>query len=211
MLENEGYELVDGVYQKNIKGFGLDRLSGNNYKFTIAGGSTDHPAYAMFLKAQEILNSVGFDVKVVTSQTALSDLSAGKLAIWAAAWSSTIDPDMYQVYHIDSQASSTSNWGYKQIKAGKDTEAYEEEYAIITELSELIDQGRETTDPDERKEIYARALDKIMELAVEMPTYQRKDMSAFNKDVLDESSMTPPEKQSPYNGLLSRIWEVTYK
>ncbi len=211
MLEAEGYELVDGVYQKNIKGFGLDRLSGNNYKFTIAGGSTDHPAYTMFLRAQEILNSVGFDVKVVTSQTALSDLSAGKLAIWAAAWSSTIDPDMYQVYHIDSQASSTSNWGYKQIKAGKDTEAYEEEYAIITDLSELIDQGRETTDPDERKEIYARALDKIMELAVEMPTYQRKDMSAFNKNVLDESSMTPPEKQSPYNGLLSRIWEVTYK
>ena len=147
----------------------------------------------------------------MTSQTALSDLSAGKLAIWAAAWSSTVDPDMYQIYHIDSQASSTSNWGYKQVKAGKATEAYSEEYNIIVELSALIDQGRSTTDQNERKEIYAQALDKVMELAVEMPTYQRKDMSCYNKNVLDESTMTPVSERSPYNGLLSRIWELNYR
>ena len=117
---------------------------------------------------------------------------------------------MYQVYHMDSQASSTSNWGYKQIKAGKNTEAYSDEYEIITELSELIDKGRSTTDQSKRKEIYAEALDKVMELAVEMPTYQRKDMSAYNKTVLKESSMTPESERSPYNGLLSRIWELTY-
>ena len=177
---------------------------------TIAGGSTDHPAYAMFLKAAEILNSAGMEVKVVTSQTALSDLSSGKLAIWAAAWSSTIDPDMYQIYHMDSQASSTSNWGYKQIKAGKNSEAYSDEYALIQELSELIDAGRSTTDQETRKAIYKEALDKIMELAVEMPTYQRKDMSAYNKKILDESTMTPEKDRSPYNGLISRIWELSY-
>lgn len=212
MLEAAGYEKnSDGIYTKYINGYGEDTLTGSRYTMTIAGGSTDHPAHAMFLKAKELLNSVGVDVRVVTSQTALSDLSNGKLAIWAAAWSSTIDPDMYQVYHIDSQASSTSNWGYKQIKAGKNTEAYSTEYAIITELSELIDQGRATTVQDERKAIYAQALDKVMELAVELPTYQRKDMSAYNKDVLDESTMTPAKERSPYNGLLSRIWELNYR
>ena len=210
LLEDDGYELVDGVYQKNIDGFGLDRLSGQNYRLTIAGGSTDHPAYAMFLKAADILTKVGIEVKVVTSQTALSDLSAGKLPIWAAAWSSTIDPDMYQVYHMDSLASSTSNWGYKQIKAGKNTEAYSDEYNLIVELSALIDAGRSTTDQDERTEIYKQALDLIMELAVEMPTYQRKDMAAYNKTVLDESTMTPEKDRSPYNGLISRIWELSY-
>ncbi len=207
LVKDAGYvKNAQGVYEKTIEGFGTDTL---NYKFTIAGGSTDHPAYAMFLKAQDILNQHGFDVKVVTSQTALSDLSSGKLAVWAAAWSSTIDPDMYQVYHIDSQASSTSNWGYKQIKSGK-SGAYAVEYGIITELSGLIDAGRATTDTEDRKEIYAKALDKIMELAVEFPTYQRKDMSAFNKDVLDEKTMTPASERSPYNGLLSRIWELNY-
>lgn len=208
LVEDAGYVFNGTCYEKNIDGFGVDTL---NYKLTIAGRSTDHPAYSMFLNAARILNSVGFDVKVVTSQTALSDLSAGKLAIWAAAWSSTIDPDMYQVYHMDSQASSTSNWGYKQIKAGKNTEAYAEEYRIITELSDLIDQGRSTTNQNERKGIYARALDKVMEFAVEMPTYQRNDMSAYNKNVLDEGTMTPASERSPYNGLLSRIWELNYR
>lgn len=208
LVEDAGYVFNGTCYEKNIDGFGVDTL---NYKLTIAGGSTDHPAYSMFLNAARILNSVGFDVKVVTSQTALSDLSAGKLAIWAAAWSSTIDPDMYQVYHMDSQASSTSNWGYKQIKAGKNTEAYAEEYRIITELSDLIDQGRSTTNQNERKGIYALALDKVMEFAVEMPTYQRNDMSAYNKNVLDEGTMTPASERSPYNGLLSRIWELNYR
>ena len=164
----------------------------------------------MFLRAAEILNSAGMEVKVVTSQTALSDLSSGKLSIWAAAWSSTIDPDMYQIYHMDSQASSTSNWGYKQIKAGKNTEAYSDEYALVVKLSELIDAGRSTTDQDTRKEIYKQALNLVMDLAVEMPTYQRKDMSAYNKDVLDESTMTPESERSPYNGLLSRIWDLSY-
>ena len=212
MLQNAGYvKNADGIYEKEIEGFGTDRLSGQNYKFTIAGGSADHPAYKMFIEAAKLLNRCGMQVQVVTSQTALSDLSAGKLSIWAAAWSSTIDPDMYQVYHMDSQASSTNNWGYKQIKAGKKTEAYSEEYAIITELSDLIDAGRSTTDVEERKDIYAQALDKVMQLAVEMPTYQRKDMSAYNKNVLDESTMTPVSERSPYNGLLSRIWELSYR
>ncbi|HBF14978.1 MAG TPA: hypothetical protein DDW30_04720 [Clostridiales bacterium] len=211
VLEADGYELgSDGIYQKTIEGFGVDRLGGQNYRMTIAGGSTDHPAYAMFLQAAKILNSIGMEVKVVTSQTALADLSTGKLSIWAAAWSSTIDPDMYQVYHMDSQASSTLNWGYKQIKAGKNTAAYSDEYTLITALSELIDEGRSTTDQETRKAIYREALDKIMELAVEMPTYQRKDMSAYNKKVLDESTMTPETERSPYNGLISRIWELSY-
>lgn len=208
MIIAAGYEKVNGVYEKNIRGFGIDKL---NYKFTIAGGSQDHPAYKMFLDAAQILNKHGFDVKVVCSQTALSDLSAGKLEVWAAAWSSTIDPDMYQVYHKDSTASSTSNWGYNQIKAGKNTEAYAEEYEIISLLSEKIDEGRETTDQEERKGIYAEALDLVMRLAVEFPTYQRNDMSAYNKNVLDESTMTPEKERSPYNGLLSRIWELNYR
>lgn len=211
LVTDAGYtDSGNGYWQKDIPGFdkGTDTL---NYKFTIAGGSVDHPAYTMFIKAAQILNETGmFNVKVVTSQTALSDLSAGKLEVWAAAWSSTIDPDMYQVYHMDSQASSTSNWGYKQIKAGKNT-AYSEEYDLIVRLSEKIDAGRATTDPNERKVIYSDALDLIMELAVEMPTYQRNDMSAYNKDVIDESTLTPEEQRSPYNGLISRIWELNYR
>ena len=210
MIEGAGYTLnSEGVYQKEIAGFGTDVL---DYKFTIAGGTNDHPAYAMFLEAANILNNKcgGFNVKVVTSTTALSDLTTGKLAVWAAAWSSTIDPDMYQIYHKDSLATSVNNWGYKQIKLDKYGEAYSDEWLLVDELSSLIDAGRETVDQEERKAIYADALDVIMELAVEMPTYQRKDMSAYNSELINESTLTPDSDLSPYNGLISRIWEVNY-
>ena len=208
MIIEAGYQKnANGIYTKNLAGFGTVTL---DYTFTIAGASKDHPAMAMFENAASILNKHGFKIKVVTSQTALSDLATGKLTVWAAAWSSGIDPDMYQVYHIDSLASSTSNWGYKQIKAGSTTEAYADEFGLITTLSQYIDAGRGTTVKEERKEIYSTALDLIMELAVEMPTYQRKDMSAWNSSVLNENSMTPEKDLTPLNGLLARLWELNY-
>lgn len=208
LVKDAGYtKNGEGVYEKTIPGFGIDTL---NYKFTIAGGSTDHPAYSMFLSAMKLLNEHGFAVQVVTSQTALSDLSTGKLAVWAAAWSSTVDPDMYQVYHKDSKASSTNNWGYSYIKGTLRTSVYQTEWQLVQDLSDLIDQGRETTKQDERTEIYAQALDKIMELAVEFPTYQRNDLAAFRGEILKRDSMTKESDLTPYNGLLSRIWEVEY-
>lgn len=206
LVESVGYTKgTDGIYQRKLYDGSTHRLS---YKFTIAGSSTDHPAYKMFVNAANILNKIGFDINVVTSQSALSDLSSGKLTVWAAAWSSTIDPDMYQVYHKDSTATSVNNWGYPQIKAKKSMYSYE--YNLIEELSKLIDQGRKTNDQDERKPIYASALNKVMELAVEFPTYQRNDMTAFNPQLLDRNTMTPEGEIGPYNGLLSRIWELNY-
>lgn len=205
-LYDEGYRKVGGVWEKDIEGFGKDRL---DYKFTIAGESQDHPAYSMFLRAQTILNKMGFNVQVVTSGKALSDLSDGKLAVWAAAWSSAIDPDMYQVYHMDSQASSTKNWGYTQILNAPDSDAYEDEYKLVDSLSKLIDQGRATTKEGDRTEIYSRALDVIMEMAVEFPTYQRSDLTAYQANLLDEKTL--PKEIGPFSGLLSRIWEINYR
>ncbi len=213
LLENNGYtKNSKGIYSKKLAD---GREYECDYKFTIAGASNDHPAYAMFVNAARILNAHGFKVSVVTSSQALSDLSTGKLTVWAAAWSSTIDPDMYQVYHKDSKATSVNNWGYPQIKANQRLYAFE--YNIImgkglngSSLSDLIDEGRQYTDTATRTEIYGEALDLIMELAVELPTYQRQDMTAYNKTLLDRKSMTPKEKLSSYNGLMSRIWELSY-
>ena len=206
LVEGAGYTLnSDGVYSKQIPGYGVDTL---DYTFTIAGGSTDHPAYNVFIKAREILNRNGWNVKIAQSATALSDLTTGKLEVWAAAWSSTIDPDLYQVYHMDSKATSINNWGYPQIRAN--TTLYAKEWSIIQELSAKIDAGRETTDKGARTLIYEEALDLVMELAVELPTYQRNDMFAFNEKLLDRDTMTAKADLGPYNALLARIWELNY-
>ena len=190
----------DGVYYK-----GNDKL---NYTFTVAGQETDHPAWRAMNHAMEILNNVGFNIKVVTDANALSKLSSGALIVWAAAWGSTIDPDMYQVYHKDSNATSTLNWGYKQILNPNST-SYQLEKGLIEELSELIDKARETNDQNKRKELYSQALDIVMQLAVELPTYQRDDLYAYNTDKIDTSTLTPDSELSPFKGLTSDIHKVS--
>ncbi len=177
------------------------------FTFTIAGESTDHPAYAMFLKAEELLEEAGFDITVATNVNALKDLNSGNLAVWAAAWTSAIDPDMYQVYHKDSTATSVKNWNYSEILTNSNGE-WDYEYEIVQKLSDVIDLARTTNNQSVRKSYYSTALDYVMELAVELPTYQRKDNEVFNSTILDRSTMTA--NPSTYVSLIDRIWEVDY-
>ncbi len=208
-LQDNGYE------QKTVNGkvaLGKKDDTGTwkqlKYTFTIPGSSNDHPANLMFEKAAQQLNSIGFDISVKTDNWALKKLATGDLAIWAAAWSSTVDPDMYQVYHVDSNAGSTLNWGYSTIKANQDK--YAEEYALMYELSDKIDAARSTTVQSERANIYKEALKLVMDMAVEMPTYQRKDLTVFNSAKIDRNTLTPDSEIGPNNGLFARIWEMDY-
>lgn len=210
MLVEAGYE--QRTDEKGNKMLGKKDEAGVwkqlTYTFTIPGSSNDHPAALMFERAAESLNSIGFKISVKTDNWVLKKLATGDLAVWAAAWSSTIDPDMYQVYHIESNAGSTSNWGYPAMKSDRDKYSYELE--IVTALSELIDKARETTVQSERIPIYKNALEKVMELAVEMPTYQRKDLTVFNSAKIDRNSLTPDSEIGPNNGLFARIWEMDF-
>ncbi len=177
------------------------------FTFTIAGATTDHPAYQMFMRSAEKLNSYGFDITVTTDISALKKLATGQLEVWAAAWSSTIDPDMYQVYHKDSKATSVNNWGYPTI-LNDTTGQFEYEQGIIDDLSLLIEQGRETNNEQTRAGIYSQALDLVMELAVEFPTYQRNDCVAYNKEVINPASLN--QEATAFAGVIDKIWELDY-
>lgn len=201
LLDMAGYyEGADGVFTNGT----------NNLKitFTIAGEETDHPAYNALNHAREILNQCGFKITVTTDANALKKLTTGDLAVWAAAWSATIDPDMYQVYHKDSTATSTNNWGYKQIKINAGGK-YDTEVDLLNRLSDLIEEGRSTTDQSTREQIYSDALDVVMQLAVELPTYQRKDLYAYNAKKIDESTFTPKADRSAFKGLTSDLYRVS--
>ena len=174
-------------------------------EFTIAGASTDHPTFQTFIDAARLLNDMGWSVTVVPDATALTKLSSGGLAVWAAAWGSTLDPDMYQVYHKNSTASSTRAWGYSHLK----TNGTAKEKAILNALSEKIDEGRETLDQEERAAIYKEAMTYLLQLAVELPVYQRSVVYAYNSDVIDSNSL--PKETNPYSSPLDRIWELEFK
>lgn len=200
LVESAGWaKNTDGIYVKNGKKLTLT--------FTIAGETTDHPAYDMFVDAANFLNKCGFDITVTTDISALKKLATGGLAVWAAAWSSTVDPDLYQVYHKDSNATSTKNWGYDTIFADT-TGQFDYEQKVINSLSEQIEAARSTIVEAERKAIYSECLDLIMALAVELPTYQRNDLVVYNKKVIDSSTLN--SNPSANDGVYDRIWEVNY-
>ena len=174
------------------------------YTFTIAGASiSEHPTYAVFKQAAEILNELGWDVEVKADSQALTKLSTGALQVWAAAWGSTIDPDMYQVYHKDSKATSVYAWGYREIK--NDTNKYSTEYDIIyNQLSPLIDEARSIMDDKLRTPMYEEAMKYVLELAIEMPVYQRKTLYAYNEKTLKGLN----DDVNPYSSPLEKIWEI---
>ena len=209
LIEEAGYTNID----ENGKRYN-DTGKYLKFTFTIAGESTDHPAYLMFLNSQELLNELGFDISVMTDMQALKKMTNGSLAVWAAAWSSGIDPDMYQVYHKDSKATSVNNWNYTEILNNPEHDNWKDENAIIQELSDKIDSARKIDYPDEnltrseRKNIYANCLDLVMDLAVEFPTYQRCDLCAYNKNVIDAKTL--PSVINHNTGVLWKIWEVGY-
>ena len=156
--------------------------------------------------SKSLLDEVGFSITVKNDKDALLLLASGGLTVWAAAWSSTIDPDMYQVYHKDSKATSVLNWGYREI-LNDASDKYATEKNIVVELSKLIDQGREIENQNARKGIYATALDKIMELAVELPTYQRKDLFAYNRYKIDAKTFY--QNPTSFKGLTSTLTSMS--
>lgn len=209
LVESAGYTMQNGIYVKTDKISGQGNASSGtklSLTFTIAGESNDHPAYTMFLEAEELLEKCGFDITVTTSTQALKYLNTGGLAVWAAAWSSAADPDPYQIYHKYSSATSVNNWNYSTILNNESEWKYE--YDIIMELSDKIDEGRATLDQDERTAIYDECYSLIMELAVEYPTYQRKDLAVYNINVIDPDSLV--KNPSYALGLFDRIWEINY-
>ncbi len=200
--------VATGRYKVGTDGKLVDKNTNKKlkYTFTIAGATTDHPAYDMFMEAQTLLNEAGFEITVTKDIQALKKLATGSLEVWAAAWSSTVDPDMYQVYHSQSNATSILNWGYKAME--DDEEEFYDELQIRAQLDKLIEQGRETNDQEARAKIYKQALNLVMDLAVEMPTYQRKDCVAYNKHVIDASSLN--QNPTPFAGVIDKIWELDY-
>ena len=150
-----------------------------------------------------------WQVEIKADSQALTKLATGSLEVWAAAWGSTIDPDMYQVYHKDSTATSVYAWGYREIK--NDPSSYE--YNLIAgdglgdgkgSLSDIIDAARNTLDQNNRKQLYQEAMNLVLELAVEMPVYQRQTMYAYNSKTVKGFNTTV----NPYSSPLEKIWEL---
>jgi peptide/nickel transport system substrate-binding protein len=175
-LEAAGFTVDGGVATEAPEGA---RLS---YEVIVPGdGTGDHPAFAILTSAKASLENIGMELVIndpADANILWDALDAGTQDMWTAAWGSTIDPDMYQVYH----SSGVPGAG------GSDSNHYHIQDA---DLDQLIVDARLSDDQAYRKAIYKQALDKIIEWAVEIPTYQRLNVIIFSTERINISTITP--------------------
>jgi len=282
-----GYDGIAGpnmVYNDNVDSAGTptnDKILKQDFDILMSD-MENHPAYAMLQNAAEILNALGQQVAVKGLANGMQLLQAGnQLGMWAASWSSSLDPDMTQVYHKDSKSSTMQNWGFggdtavptdndgnivdnsgnrvyddngnqydikgnpqyldddetmpnpdwdkdhlrqpgdpistgrKSINAASAIapnadDVFFGQYKMVNDLADSIDLARTSLDQGQRSEVYKEALDELINIAVEMPTYQRKQICFWNSQILDESSFVPANESSGLINRLDRLWNVTF-
>ena len=165
-----------------------------SYEAIIPGdGTGDHPSFAILTDARNALATIGIELKIndpADSNVLWDALDAGTQNMWCAAWGSTIDPDMYQVYH----SSNIVGLG------GSDSNHY---HIQSPELDEMILNARKSADQSYRKEVYKAALDEIMDWAVEIPAYQRQNIVIASTERVDIDTVTPDV--TTYWGWLSEV------
>ena len=100
-------------------------------------------------------------------------------------------------------------WGNDPANAKADAEvARDFMLDILDDLSDVIDEARETNDQDERAELYQEAMGYVLDLAIELPVYQRDVLYAYNANVINPDSL--PSDINPYSSPLDRIWELEF-
>lgn len=144
-----------------------------------ADGNGDHPSFQTLTNAAAALKTIGFTLTVNDMANA-SDLFAsyqsGAAEGWVAAWQSTNDPDMFQLYH----SQGATNY-----------------YAINdADLDELIMAARQTTDQEARKAMYKEAMEIILDWGVELPVYQRSEATIFSTERINIDTIA--KDQTPY-------------
>lgn len=200
-------KLLEAGYSYNAKGDILMK-DGKQAKFvfTLPSDASDHPAGRIFMNAKDILDSIGANVEVKTDANLISNVKGAEgIGVYALAWQVTTDPDMYQVYHYNSQAESVKSNGIRWLYANGSPDQVQK----LKELGGKIEDGTKTVDIAERKQIYEDALNILAELAIEIPTYQRKNLFVYNSDILDSKTLT--QDPTPYWGPLQEIWKISFK
>ena len=190
-LEAAGYTVTDGkvtAAPEGAKGMSEE----DAYEVMIPGnGQQDHPAYGIAVKAKELLGNIGFFITIadVSGSVWNAQLNANTADMWAAAWNSSADPDMYQVYHSSNADGKGTNSNHYQIKDA--------------DLDEIILDARSSADNTYRKSAYKEALEIILSWGVELPLYQRKDATVFSTERVNVNTL--PTDLTPFYGWVDEI------
>ena len=189
-FEAAGYTVEDGKLTAAPAGAKLE------YEVQIpADGSGDHPSFMMISEASKALATIGMNLIVtdLSDSSGLWDgIDARQVDMWCAAWSATIDPDMYQIYYSDVADHNGDPGVGKNPYGGPAQGGSNKMYCIAdADLDSMILTARESLDQSYRKTMYKACLDIVVDWAVEVPVYQRQNAIIFSTERVNMSTVTP--------------------
>jgi len=206
-LEAAGYTLTETAADSDFGGKVYTAVAPAgaklDYEIIVPGGGTgDHPAYMIAVEMRNILADLGITINIndpANSNVLWDALDTVSQEMWVAAWGTTIDPDMYQIYYSGNVPASAP--GAISNTTGSNHYGIQD-----TDLDTLIMDARSTSDQAIRKGYYKQALDIILDWAVEVPTYQRQNIIAFSTERVNLDTVTPGI--TTYYGWLAEVENI---
>lgn len=173
----EEYFIAAGYKKKNGK---LLR-NGEPLKITVGiAEAAKHPSTPILTQMANDLDELGGNLIVTNleSNVLTTKVRDGELDMWVQAWGNSISCDLTQTFGS---------------KGGSNYHRYYD-----SKIDKIQGEILKTLDFEDRCELVEEELDMIMEAAVYMPVYQRKNMELFNAQTINIDTL-PKETTTYYN------------
>jgi peptide/nickel transport system substrate-binding protein len=130
------------------------------------GGTMNHPSAPILTQMANDMDAMGAELIIqdIDFSTLTNKVDAGELDMWVMAWGNSTDCDLTQIFGSKGNDNDTKYFS-------KDIDA-------------LQAQILQTVDFNERCKLVAQELDLIMDAAIYMPVYQRKNMEIYNASTI---------------------------
>jgi len=131
----------------------------------------NYATYKIFEKSASVLLSIGITLNIIEVDDVnimWNSIDNGECEFWSAAWNTTFNHDLYQVYYsfnVDENAGSAGTNDFDIV------DSY---------LDDLIIQTKVETNKDILKSVYFECFDIILDWAVEVPVFQRSKAVLVN-------------------------------
>ncbi len=151
-------------------------------------GTMDHPSAPILTQMANDMAAMGAELVIqdVDFSTLVNMKDSGELDMWVMAWGNSTDCDLTQLFGSTSPDNDV--------------------HLVSEELDALMAQVLKTVDFTERQKLVAQELDVIMDNAVYMPVYQRKNMEIYNASTIKLETL--PEETTTYWNYATQIYKL---
>lgn len=152
------------------------------------GGTMDHPSAPILTQMANDMAAMGAELVIqdLDFSTLVNMKDSGELDMWVMAWGNMTDCDLTQLFGSNSSDNDVA------LKSD--------------ELDKLMAKTLQTVDFNERCKLVAQELDIIMDNAVYMPIYQRKNMEIYNASTVKLDTL--PEETTTYWNYATQIYKL---